>query len=381
MTIYLDNAATSHPKPPGVYEAVHHALVDIAASPGRAAHRLAREAAVIVSRARHQVAALFGIDDPRQVIFTASATESINVVLKGWLRPGDRVVVSAMEHNAVVRPLMTLSRRGVSVHKVRCSAAGHLDLDDLEHSLEPPPRLVALVHASNVNGALQPAEAVAELCARRGVPLLLDAAQTAGVQPIAAAAWGLGMLACSGHKGLFGPQGVGVLYLRPDLDVVPLLEGGTGSRSEEEELPTFRPDRYECGTHNLPGIAGLGAGAEFLLAQGVAAIARHELELAARIEEGLLEVPGVTVHRPQTRGTGAVSFNIADMNPGDVGGLLDTGFDIAVRTGLHCAPWAHQTLGTFAEGSVRVAPGFYTTSAEVEEFLAALRTLSTWRRR
>jgi cysteine desulfurase / selenocysteine lyase len=373
--IYLDNAATTHPKPPAVYEQVQHALAKVGASPGRGAHRLAREAATIVTRARASLARLFNILDPNQVVFTANATESINVVLKGWLRPGDRVLISAMEHNAVLRPLRSLADSGVQVEVIRCDAGGELDLDQLQSLLHPAPRLVVVVHASNVNGALQPIAEVARICHERHVPLLLDAAQTAGIQPIDVEAWQLGMLACSGHKGLFGPPGVGVLYIRPDLDVAPLLEGGTGSRSEEESQPDFRPDRYECGTLNLPGIAGLAAGVEFIEKVGLDAIRNHELELAKRMETGLETLPGVRILRPGVRGTGVVSFTVADLNAGDLGHLLDAGFDIAVRTGLHCAPLAHKTLGTFPEGTVRVSPGYFTTPRDIDAFLAALHSL------
>jgi cysteine desulfurase / selenocysteine lyase len=375
MTNYLDNAATSYPKPAAVYERVNYALVEVGASPGRGAYRRAREASQLVLGVRRQLADLFGISDPDQIVFTANATDSINVVLKGWLRPGDRVLLSSMEHNAVVRPLWRLGGAGVQVEALPCNRWGHLDVDEFRRRLLPPPRLVVLVHASNVNGALQPVDEVAELCNAEGVPLLLDAAQTAGIQPIDVGRWQLGMLACSGHKALFGPPGVGLLYIRPDLDVAPLREGGTGSRSEEEQQPSFRPDRYECGTLNLPGIAGLGAGVEFLGSEGQAAIRHHELELAELLEQGLEELPGVTLYRPQVRGTGAVAFNLANLNPGDVSALLDEGFDIAVRSGLHCAPLAHRTLGTFPEGCVRVSPGYFTTRDEIQQFLQALRSL------
>jgi len=375
MSLYLDNAATSHPKPQAVYERVRHVLEEVGASPGRGAYRLAREASVVLADARKKLATLFGIADPQQIVFTANATESINVVLKGWLRPGDRVLISSLEHNAVVRPLARLAQIGVQVETVPNSPSGHLDLDEFRRLLTPPPRLVVLVHACNVNGALQPAEEVAGLCRHAGVPLLLDAAQTAGVQRFLVDEWALGMLACSGHKGLLGPSGVGMLYIRPDLDVAPLREGGTGSRSEEEQQPLFRPDRYECGTPNLPGIAGLAAGVEFILKEGIDAIRHHELELATMLEQGLEELPRVQLYRPEIRGTGAVSFNVAHLNPGDLGHLLDAGFDIAVRTGLHCAPLAHKALGSFPAGSVRVAPGYFNTRDHIEQFLNAMRSL------
>ncbi len=284
-------------------------------------------------------------------------------------------MISGMEHNSVVRPLKRLSDVGVVVETVRCSPMGHIDLDDFHRRLKPPPRLAVLVHASNVNGALQPAREAGELCSDQGVPLLLDAAQTAGIQPIFTEAWCLGMLACSGHKALLGPPGVGILYVRPDLDVLPLMEGGTGSRSEEVMQPEFCPDRYESGTPNLPGIAGVAAGIEFILERGMDSIRAHELALGSMLEQELSDLPGVRVYRPEIRGTGAVSFTIDDLNPSDVGAILDEGFGIGVRTGLHCAPLAHQTLGTFPEGTVRVSPGYATSPEDIAYFLRSLRSL------
>jgi len=375
MFLYLDNAATTYPKPPSVYRAVQHALEEVGATPGRAAHRRAREALSMVAGARVRVARLLGIGNVDRVVFTKNATESINVVLKGWLRHRDRVVISGMEHNSVVRPLRRLGDLGIAVETVRCSPGGQIDLDDFNKRLDPPPRLVVLVHASNVNGALQPVREAAGMCSHHGVPLLLDAAQTAGIQPIFAGDWDLGMLACSGHKALLGPPGVGILYVRPDLDVLPLMEGGTGSRSEDVVQPEYGPDRYESGTPNLPGIAGLSAGIEFILERGMDSIREHELDLGAMLERELAAMPGVKVLRPEMRGTGAVSFTVDGLNPNDAGSLLDEGFEIAVRTGLHCAPLAHQTLGTFPEGTVRVSPGYATAVEDIEYFLRALRAL------
>ena len=380
MFLYLDNAATTYPKPPSVYEAMRHALEQVGATPGRAAHRRAREALSIVAEARVKVARMLGIAVAERVVFTKNATESINLVLKGWLRPGDRVVISGMEHNSVVRPLRRLDDQGIAVETVRCSAGGQIDLNDFKSRLEPPPRLAVLVHASNVNGALQPVDDAAKMCWDRGVPLLLDAAQTAGIQPILSDEWGLGMLACSGHKALLGPPGVGILYVRPDLDVLPLIEGGTGSRSEEMLQPEYCPDRYESGTPNLPGIAGVSAGIGFIFEQGMDSIRNHELALGSMLEHELSALPGIRVYRPDTRGTGAVSFTIDELNPSDAGSLLDEGFDIAVRTGLHCAPLAHRTLGTFPGGTVRVSPGYSTTVEDVEYFLGSLRSLLARRR-
>ncbi len=375
MAGYLDNAATSYPKPASVYQAVQYALQQVGGSPGRGSHRRAREASAILERVRGKVAGLFGISRTERVLFTKNATESINIVLKGWVRPGDRVVVSGMEHNAVIRPLRMLAQERVAVDIVPCESNGQLDVDALKASLTRPARLMVLAHASNVNGALQPVEEVAGICTDHAVPLLLDAAQTGGIQPIAVERLNLGMLACSGHKALLGPPGVGILYIREDLSVKSLIEGGTGSLSEEELQPEFCPDRYESGTPNLPGIAGLGAGIDFILEQGMSSIRRHELSLAQELETALRELSGIKVYGPGVRGSSSVSFTLEGINPADLGYLLDQGFDIAVRTGLHCAPLAHRTLGTFPEGTVRVSPGFFTQPEEIGQLLSALETL------
>lgn len=375
MTLYLDNAATSWPKPPSVYDAVKHALEEIGASPGRAAHRMAREAAHVVEGARRKVAGLLGIRDPERVVFTKNATESINVVLKGWLRPGDRVLMSSMEHNSVARPLKALEAEGVRVEVVPCRGGGMLDLEWLNQAMNPPPRLIVLLHASNVNGALLPVTEVSRICDDHGVPFMLDAAQTAGLLPIDVETLKLGMLACSGHKALLGPPGVGILYVRPGLEVHPLMEGGTGSRSEDLRHPDTCPDRFESGTGNLPGIAGLAAGIEFILERGQGTILAHELHMAAMLETALAGLPGVRVLQPANRGTGVVSFTVENLNPSDIGAILDKGFDIAVRTGLHCAPLAHRTLSTFPEGTVRVSPGYATTEADIDYLVQAVSSI------
>lgn len=375
MSVYLDNAATSYPKPDPVYAAVEHAMKEVGASPGRGAYRRAREASDIVSNTRAKIARFFSVPNSDRIVFTKSATEGINLVLKGWLRPGDRVLISAMEHNAVVRPLERLKGEGVKVEVIPCRHRGLLDLDALRERLGVPVRLVVVNHASNVNGLLQPVEAVAELCSAHGVPLFLDAAQTAGIQPISVSGLDLGMFSCSGHKGLLGPHGTGILYIRSDLDVLPLMEGGTGSLSEEATQPEFCPDRYESGTPNLPGIAGLGAGIDFILQAGLDAILAHELELCSHLEKELRSIPSLLLYTPEIRGTGTLSFTVEGMNSGEIGYILDEVFGIAVRTGLHCAPMAHRTLGTLPEGTVRVSVGYSTTMAEIEYFVESLRTL------
>jgi cysteine desulfurase family protein len=333
----------------------------------------------VVSDCRQKAAVILGVKDPERVVFTKNATESINIVLKGWLRPGDRVIYSAMEHNSVARPLMKLASQGVGIEMIPCSSTGVLDLGALDRLLRAKARLVILVHVSNVNGAMMPLQEVADACVRAKVPLFLDAAQSAGLQPIQADELGIGMLACSGHKALLGPAGVGILYVRTDLDVLPLIEGGTGSRSEELEQPEFSPDRYESGTPNLPGLAGLREGIGYILDNGMNRILNHEIGLAHYLENELWQIPGVRVFEPETRGSGSVSFVVEGMNPADTGSILDQAFDIAVRTGLHCAPLAHRTLGTFPDGTVRVSPGFSTNIDNIEYFLNGLRWIVTKR--
>ncbi|SMC23941.1 cysteine desulfurase family protein [Desulfacinum hydrothermale DSM 13146] len=362
--IYLDHAATSYPKPAAVEEAVLWALRELAA-PGRGTHPRAQKATQWIEEARRAAADLLGAEDPSRVVFTKSATEGINCALKGFVRPGDRVVATSMEHNAVARPLARLMReRDVTVEWLPCLPSGALDLDLVRKALDPPPRLVVCPHASNVNGALFPVESIARLCHERGVAFLLDAAQTAGIVPIHADQWGCAMIACSGHKGLLGPSGVGLLYVGRHVDVAPLLEGGTGSRSEQWEQPEHLPDRYEAGTPNVPGIAGLKAGIHTVQERGVQSIGERERGAASFLEDQMEAVRGVVVHRPHRRGGNAVSFRVEGLHPQDVASVLAQA-GIAVRAGLHCAPLAHRTLGTYPEGTVRAAPGLDTSQEDL----------------
>lgn len=378
--IYLDHAATSFPKPESVLKQVSWALAELT-SPGRGQSRRAMEAAASLEIARRTVARFFGASDPSRIVFTKSATESLNVVLKGFLKRGDRVVTTSMEHNAVARPLWRLAEtRDLAVIRVPCLPDGSPDQDVFGRAFDPPPSLAVLVHASNVNGALVAGPEVLELCRSYGVPVLLDAAQTAGLLPIDVTEHDLGMLACSGHKGLLGPPGTGILYIRPDLDVQPLIEGGTGTRSEEWVHPRWMPDCFESGTPNLPGIVGLCAGLEHLAAAGVESVGTREFELARYAAESLEGIPGVRVYRPAVRGGNAVSFNIEGMAPAEVASLLAAS-GIAVRAGLHCAPWPHQTLGTYPAGTVRLSPGWCTSKADVDAAIEAVDALITRRRR
>jgi cysteine desulfurase/selenocysteine lyase len=379
--IYFDNAATSWPKPPGVAEAMVHFLDEIGANPGRAAHRRAIEAGRIVYEAREAVCELFGAPDPLRVVWCKNVTEALNLALRGLLRAGDQVVTSSMEHNSVMRPLRALQGDGVEVTVLGCSPQGLLDPTDVEAALRPHTRMVALNHASNVVGTLLPVAEVGAICRRHGVLLLVDAAQTAGAYPVDVQADGIDLLGFTGHKSLGGPMGTGGLIVGDRVDEMqlePLLRGGTGSNSERELQPEFLPDKYESGTPNAVGLAGLLVGLRWVLAQGVDAIRAHEVALTQRLIEGLRHIPGVTVYGTldSELQTATVSFNITGMPSSEVGLRLDDDYGILCRVGLHCSPAAHKTIGTFPSGTVRFGMSGFNTMDEVETALAAIAELA-----
>ncbi len=375
--IYLDNADSSHPKPPAVHRAVAEAL-ELGANPGRSGHGRALEAARRIHGAREAVARLLGVADPARIVFTLNGTHALNLALKGLLRPGDHVVTTVMEHNSVLRPLAGLERRGVEVTRVQADREGRVRVADIEAALRPRTRLVALVHASNVSGTLLPAAEVGRLCRRKGVVFLLDAAQTAGAVPIAVEEVGCHLLAAPGHKGLLGPQGTGVLYVHPDLALEPLLEGGTGTRSEAPAMPAEMPEALEAGTLNTPGIAGLGAGVEHLLDRGVDRVRRQEEEILAWLLPELARVPGLVLYGPTdpAERVAVVSFNLEGHDGAFVGFALDERHGIAVRVGLHCAPLAHRALGSFPAGSVRASFGPFSTPEDAEALVRALHEIA-----
>ena len=376
--IYLNNAATSHPKPDAVYDEVCRELRNASADPGRSAHRKASDAGRMIFETREKLARLFGIRQSGRIIFTSNATVALNLATMGFLIPGDHCITTGMEHNALGRPLEFLARRGVVVEKVPCSPLGELAAKDVAAAITNRTRLIAITHASNVIGTLTPLAEIGAIARRHGVPLLVDASQTAGSFPLDVEALGIDLLACPGHKGLLGPQGTGVLYVAPQLQLSPILFGGTGSHSAEVLMPDFLPDRHEPGTLNSPGIAGLGAGVQFLLDQGVAQIRTHELALCGRLLEGLAGIDGMALygHPDPARRASVVSFNVRGMDPAEMGNRLDEAFDIAVRVGLHCAPDAHRTMGTFPMGAVRLSPGYFNTLADVDAAIEAVRCVT-----
>jgi cysteine desulfurase family protein len=374
MSIYLDNAATSYPKPESVYQAVMHAMREIGVSPGRGGHRLSLEAGRIMFQAREAAAALFCAPDSSRMIFTHSATESLNMALRGTLVAGDHVITSSMEHNSLARPLHLLEKQGVTLTTVQAGPDGIINSEDVRRALTPRTRMIAIGHVSNVSGTIQPIDLVSVIAREAGALFLLDAAQSAGSVPIDVVASAIDLLAVPGHKGLYGPQGTGLLYAAPSVKLMPLLAGGTGTNSTSEDQPDTMPDGFEAGTHNLPGIAGLKAGIEFVMEQGVAEIGDHERGLIAYAIERMSGLPQVTLHCPMDPAVrGAVlSFTIAGKDSAAVAFELDQRFDIAVRAGLHCAPRAHRTLGTFPGGTVRMSPGWFTTREDIALFIDAV---------
>ena len=379
--IYFDNAATSWPKPPGVAEAMVSFTETVGANPGRAAHRRAVEAGRIVYGAREAVAELFGAPNPLRVVFGKNVTEALNLVLRGLLRPGDHVLTSSMEHNAMMRPLRWLEGLGVQVTVVGCSLQGVLDPADVEVAILPNTKLVALNHASNVVGTLLPVAEVGAMCRERYLLLLVDAAQTGGAYPVDVVRDKIDLLGFTGHKSLGGPMGTGGLIMGERVDetqIDPLVRGGTGSRSEHETQPDFLPDKYESGTPNAVGLAGLEVGVRWVLERGVDAIRRHEVALTQRLTGGLRAIPGVTVYGTLDAElqTATVSFNIDGMESSEVGLRLDDDHGILCRVGLHCAPAAHKTVGTFPDGTVRFGLSAFNTLVEVDAALEAVGSIA-----
>ena len=388
--IYLDNASTTFPKPPEVAEAMARYLAEGGCNINRGGYAMAYRTEELVYETRQQMCSLFGGGDCREVIFTKNVTESLNVLLKGFLRPGDHVLVSAMEHNAVMRPLRQLEKTGVTFTRIPCHSDGTLCLEALPGCLRENTRLVVMTHASNVCGTLLPAAEVGAFCRAHGLRFFLDTAQTAGVWPLDMETMGVDALAFTGHKGLLGPQGIGGFVLRQELagEIQPLLSGGTGSLSHTEEVPDFLPDRFEPGTMNLPGILGLGAALSFLEKTGPDCIRTHELELTGRFLAGLerLDPAGekfrITGRRDLTDRAGVVSIQTLFADPAQVAYALDAEYGIMTRVGLHCAPAAHQTLGTYPTGTIRFSFGWWNTLEQVDATLSALEDLSregrTW---
>ncbi|NPV72005.1 MAG: aminotransferase class V-fold PLP-dependent enzyme [Firmicutes bacterium] len=375
--VYLDNAATSWPKPGAVYAAINACMQHAGANPGRSSHRMSVRAERVMDETRLLAARLFNAPGPSHVVFTLNCTDSLNIALKGLVREGSRVVTGPYEHNSVVRPLRSLEREGAVVRVARAAPGSGVDMDDFEDLCREGVDVAVISHASNVTGRVEPVAELAGIVHRNGGLLVVDAAQTAGTLEIDLVSSGIDVLAAPGHKGLMGPMGVGLLVFGRDLDLRPWREGGTGFRSEDEEQPGSLPWRLEAGTPNLPGIAGLGAGIRFVESEGIRSIAEKESSLARELTRGLAEIPGVRLYSdPEFTQSGIVSFTIDSLDVSMAGVMLDEASGIGVRAGLHCAPAAHRSLGTFPGGTLRASFGYFNNNDHVERLLAAVRQLA-----
>lgn len=375
--IYLDNPATSWPKPPQVKEGMNRFMEEVGANPGRSGHSLSIDAARIIYEAREALSLLFHVKDSSRIIFALNATESINLALKGLLKSGDHVITSSMEHNSVMRPLRHLEKMGIALSILPCSEEGLLSPEEMEKHIRSNTRMVVLNHASNVTGTLLPIREVGKIAREHALLLLVDAAQTAGAYPINMENDGIDLLAFTGHKSLYGPQGTGGLVIGENVniqDLTPLKQGGTGSRSEFEEQPDFLPDRYESGTPNTVGIAGLLAGIQFVLGKGVEQIRQDEMRLMEKLIMGIKEIPRIKIYGPerQDERIATISFNFTHLSPSEGAYHLEKEFGILCRPGLHCAPAAHHTLGTFPEGTIRFGLGAFSNEEEIETAIQAV---------
>ncbi|TVX99957.1 aminotransferase class V-fold PLP-dependent enzyme [Cohnella terricola] len=377
--IYLDNAATSWPKPPAVLEAMERSMKESAANPGRGSHAMAVKASRVLFETRKRLARLFGAKNPNDIAFALNTTHALNLAIQGLLKPGDHVVATTLEHNSVRRPLEALKRRfGIDVTYVSADARGILNIEEIDAAIMGKTRLLAVTHSSNLFGSIAPVGEIGEITRKRGVKLLVDAAQSAGVLPIDVGSMGIDLLAFPGHKGLMGPQGTGGLFIHPDLELEPLMQGGTGSKSEAPEQPLVRPDRYEAGTQNTVGLAGLSEGVNYVLKETPEAIHKKEQQLTFELMAGLQEIEGITLLGPELGAdrTAIVSFLVEGIDPSEMAFVLDQQFGIAVRAGFHCTPLGHETAGTYETGAVRASPGYFTEKSDIVSMVEAVKEIS-----
>lgn len=374
---YFDNAATSFPKPEAVADAVYDCLKNYCANPGRSGHKLALKMDHKIYDTREALTSLIGGDDPLRMIFTFNGTDALNLAIHGFLQKGDHVVTSSMEHNSVNRPLYALKNSGfIDLTIVEADKNGCLTADDIEAAMTDRTTLVAITHMSNLTGTIMPIQEIGERIKGRA-RLLVDAAQSIGVLPIDVEKMHIDLLAFPGHKGLFAPQGTGGLYIGKDIELKEIKQGGTGSFSQDFLQPTILPDRFESGTENGPGIIGMGEGIRFINETGIDAIHEKEMRLAKRFVEGVKEITGIKLYGPLDERQGpVVPLNLPERDSAEVAYRLDQEYDICVRPGLHCAPFAHRTIGTLETGAVRFSFGYFNTEEEVDTAIQALRHIA-----
>lgn len=376
MEVYLDNAATSFPKPPNMIKAMVKFNRAIGGSAGRGGYRKALKSARIVSDTRRELAEIFNIDDDSRIVFTLNCTHAINIALWGLLREGDHVILSSMEHNSVLRPINEIKRRvGIEHTIVEGDGAGRVNPDDYRSAVKGNTRLMVINHASNVCGTINPLDEFGKVAREVDIPLMADVAQTAGRLPIDVQDDNIDILVCSGHKGLLGPLGTGVLYISEGIDIEPTIVGGTGSDSHSTNQPDFLPDKFEAGTQNITGIAGLLTSLNFIKKEGTDKIRNKELGLTAQLTAGVMKMEGVKYYGSNIleEQVGVISLTFEGSDAGEISRTLDRDYGIMVRSGLHCAPLAHKTLGTFETGTVRFSPGYFNDESHIDHTLESLR--------
>ncbi len=375
--IYLDNGSTTFPKPKEVADAVYNYMTQIGSNINRGCYDDAYNIEEIVYETRQMLCEMFAGDYIKNVVFTKNITESLNILLKGFLKPGDHVLVSSMEHNAVMRPLVQLTKNNIKFDRIPCNQDGSLILEDARRMIKENTKAIVMMHASNVCGTLMPIKEIGEICNSHGIKFIVDSAQTAGVFEIDMKEMHIDALAFTGHKGLLAPQGIGGFLVQEDMFglIDPLIVGGTGSLSHTEETPEFMPDRFEAGTMNLPGIVGLHASLKWIKEIGIDKIKDHELALTEMFLDGLKDIEGIRlVGKDSIQGrTGVVSIETLNKDAADIAWELDDTYGIMTRVGLHCAPSAHKTLGTYPQGTIRFAFGWWNTKDHVNAALEALK--------
>lgn len=377
MNLYLDNAATSFPKPESVYNAMNDYMIKVGANPGRGVSNISFCGNKLVFNCRNEIASFFNFDNPQNVVFTSNITESLNVLIQGIATPGCHIITSAMDHNSTLRPLSYLKSIGmIELDIVPCTETGELLVDQFKKYIKPNTRAVFLSHASNIVGTIQPLEAIGKICKELNIFFVVDTAQTAGVLPIDFKSLNCNALAFTGHKSLLGPQGIGGFLIDDKMNSVckPLIYGGTGSLSSDVIQPDFMPDKFESGTLNTPGIAGLLAGIKFINETGITNILEHESKLTKRFIDGCLNIPTIKVYgtKDVEKQTSTVSINSSLIDNSELGYLLDLEYGIATRTGLHCAPMAHKSIGTYPAGTLRFSFGYFNSTEDVDYALSSL---------
>lgn len=377
--IYLDNGATSFPKPEEVYRSVYNTMMNFGGNPGRSGHKMALEAGRLIHDTREKVANFFNIDNPMNIVFTLNATDSLNMAIKGFLREGDHAIITSMEHNSVVRPIKKLEKEGkIKLDIVKCDKEGNLDIIDIKKLIKVNTRLIVTTHASNVTGTILPVEKIGVLAKEKNITYMLDSAQTAGIYPIDVKKMNIDILAFTGHKSLLGLQGVGGLYIRNGVDIETFREGGTGSSSESLFHPNIMPDKLEAGTPNTPGIVGLGAGIDFIESVGIENIRSKEKDLTEYFLDKLKKLDSVTIYGKSSAENRCpvVSINIGEEDSSEISYILDEVYNIATRPGLHCSPLAHTTIGTLERGTVRFSFGYYNTKEEIDYVIDSIRDIT-----